>query len=158
MLTALSAVLSFLGGNAFRLIFGEVVSFLSKKQDHALELERMRLQGDLEDKRHAREMTAIREQHAMGVEVIRVQRDADMDRGELDAWVEAVRAVGKQTGIRWLDAWNGSIRPTLASVAILMLVAEIIMLGWEIPEETRNVLFAVLGVYVADRHLGKRGK
>lgn len=32
MFAALSAVLSFLGGNAFRLIFGEVVSFLSKKQ------------------------------------------------------------------------------------------------------------------------------
>lgn len=158
MFAALSAVLSFLGGNAFRLIFGEVVSFLSKKQDHALELERMRLQGTLDSERHARELESIRQQHAMGVEVIRVQRDADIDRGELDAWVQAVRDVGKKSGIKWLDAWNGSIRPALASLAILMMVGEIIAVGFVIPEDYRGVFFAILGVYVADRHLGKRGK
>lgn len=36
--------ISFLGGNAFRLIFGEV-AFLNKKQEHALEIERLTLQG-----------------------------------------------------------------------------------------------------------------
>lgn len=31
----ITALLSFLGGNVFRMIFGEVVSWLNKKQDHA---------------------------------------------------------------------------------------------------------------------------
>lgn len=41
----ISALLSFLGGNVFRLMFGEIVAFLNKKQEHAQELDRMRLMG-----------------------------------------------------------------------------------------------------------------
>jgi hypothetical protein len=40
----IAALLSFLGGNVFRLMFGEVVAFLNKRQEHAQEIDRMRLQ------------------------------------------------------------------------------------------------------------------
>ena len=40
-----SALFSFLGGSVFRMIWGEVSSFIEKRQEHAQEIERMRLQG-----------------------------------------------------------------------------------------------------------------
>lgn len=153
-----SALFSFLGGNAFRLIFGEVVAFFKTKQDHAFEIERMRLQGDLEAAQHERTMTALREQAALGVKVIEAQRDADMDRIEGNAWLAAVQDVGRQTGIKFLDLWNGSIRPLLATLAIGVVVAEVIVTGFVLSDWTRELIAAILGIYVADRSLMKRGK
>ena len=60
-------ILSFLGGNAFRLIFGEIVSFFQKKQEQQQELERMRLQGDLEAAAHTRNLESLRLQSELGV-------------------------------------------------------------------------------------------
>lgn len=45
-------ILSFLGGTAFRLIFGEIAAFFSKKQAHAQEIERMRLQDQIDAGRY----------------------------------------------------------------------------------------------------------
>ncbi len=154
----ISALLSFLGGNAFRLIFGEIVAYLNKKQEHALELERLKLQGELEAAQHARNLEAIKTQHALGVEVIHVQRDADLDRIDAAAWAQAVADVGKQTGIRFLDYWNGSVRPALATLAILVVVAEIVRNGFVLSDWDRELVGAILGIYVADRSLARRGK
>lgn len=71
----LSALSSFLGGSAFRTIWGEVSSYFQKKQDHGFEIERMKLQGDLEEVQHARNLAAIRLQADMGVKAIEAQRD-----------------------------------------------------------------------------------
>lgn len=153
-----SALLSFLGGNAFRLIFGEVVAYLNKKQDHALELERMKLQGELEAAQHDRNLAAIKVQADLGVKTIQVQADADIARIDAGAWAEAVRAVGQQTGIKFLDIWNGSIRPLLATLAILVIVGEVVATGFILSEWTRELVGAILGIYVADRSLARRGK
>jgi hypothetical protein len=154
----IGALLSFLGGNAFRLIFGEVVSFLNKKQDHELELERMQLQNKLDDDQHARNLEAIRVQNDLGVKVVQVQRDADLDRIDANAWAQAVGDVGRQTGIKFLDIWNGSVRPMLATLAILVVVAEIARNGFVLSDWDRELVGAILGIYVADRSLARRGK
>ena len=151
-------ILSFLGGNAFRLIFGEVMAFINKKQDHALELERMKLQGDLEAAQHARNLEAIKVQADLGVKVIEAQRDADMERIDAGAWAQAVADVGKQTGIKFLDIWNGSIRPALATLAMLVVVFEIARNGFALSDWDRELIGAILGSYVADRSLARRGK
>lgn len=153
-----TALLSFLGGNAFRLIFGEIVAYLNKKQDHALEVERLRLQGELDAAQHARNLEAIRVQNELGVKVIQVQRDADLDRIDASAWAQAVADVGKQTGIKFLDYWNGSVRPLLATLAILVVVAEIMRNGFVLSDWDRELVGAILGIYVADRSLARRGK
>lgn len=153
-----TALLSFLGGNAFRLIFGEVVSFLNKKQEHALEIERMELQNKLDADQHSRNLETIRLQNDLGVKVIQVQRDADLDRIDAGAWAQAVADVGKTTGIKFLDIWNGSIRPGLATLAIVMIVLEIIALHLALTEWHRELFGAILGIYVADRSLARRGK
>jgi hypothetical protein len=151
-------ILSFLGGNAFRLIFGEVMAFINKRQDHALEIERMKMQGQLDAEQHARHQEAIRTQAELGVKVIQVQRDADLDRIDASAWAEAVASVGKQTGIKFLDIWNGSIRPLLATLAILVVVFEIMRNGFVLSDWDKELVGAILGIYVADRSLSRRGK
>jgi len=152
------ALLSFLGGNAFRLIFGEVVAYLNKKQDHALELERMRLQGELDAAQHDRNLAAIKVQAELGVKTIQVQADADLARIDAGAWAEAVRAVGQQTGIKFIDYWNGAIRPLLATLAILIVVGDYVASDFILSEWTRELVAAILGIYVADRSLARRGK
>lgn len=153
-----SALFSFLGGSVFRMIWGEVSSFIKERQDHAFEIERMRLQGDLEAAQHARNLEAIRVQADLGVKVIEAQRDADLDRLEGNAWLQAVQDVGKQTGIKFLDIWNGSVRPLLATLAITVVVAEIARNGFVLSDWDRELVAAILGIYVADRSLMKRGK
>jgi hypothetical protein len=153
-----SALFSFLGGSAFRMIWGEVASFIQKKQDQEFEIERLRLQGAMEAAQHERNMTAIKLQADLGVKVIEAQRDAAVLQVETDAWLAAVKDVGRQTGIRFLDIWNGSVRPLLATLAILGIVAEVIATGFILSEWHKELVAAILGLYVADRSLSKRGK
>ncbi len=153
-----SALFSFLGGSVFRSIWGEVASYFKAKQDHEYELERIRLQGAMEAAQHERNLAAIRVQAELGVKTIQVQAEADIGRIEADAWAAAVKDVGRQTGIKFLDIWNGSVRPLLATLAILIVVAEVIAAGFVLSEWTRELIAAILGIYVADRSLQKRGK
>lgn len=153
----LSALLSFLGGSVFRMIWGEVSSLVNKKQDHAHEIERMRLQADLEAAQHARNLEAIRVQAELGVKVIEAQSHAAVDAMEAEGWLEAVKATGRKVGIAWVDAWNAVIRPGVATWAIFMLTCNEFGV-FVITDETASVCFAALGIYLADRTLGKRGK
>lgn len=154
----MSALFSFLGGSAFRMIWGEVSAYFTRKQEHALEVERMKVQGELEAAQHARNMESIKTQADLGVKTIQVQADADLARIDAGAWAQAVADVGKQTGIRFIDIWNGTIRPLLATVAIAIVLFEVVKNGFVLSEWDRELVGAILGIYVADRTLGKRGK
>jgi hypothetical protein len=103
-------------------------------------------------------MESQRLQADLGVKVIQVQAEADTARLEVGAWAEAVAAVGRKTGVYWIDAWNGAIRPMLATVATVMIVSEICQLGFNMSDWHRDLFSAILGIYIADRSLGKRGK
>lgn len=151
-------ILSFLGGTAFRLIFGEIAAFFSKKQAHAQEIERMRLQDQIDAGQHARNMDSIKVQAELGIKTIQVQAEGAMNQIEADAWATAVADVGKKTGIKFLDIWNGSIRPALASLAMAMVVFEVVKNGFALSDWDRELIGGILGIYIADRHLSKRGK
>jgi len=154
----ISALVSFFGGSVFRMIWGEVSAFITAKQEHAQELDRMKLQGELDAAQHARNLEAIRVQNELGVKVIEVQRDADIDRIEAGAWERTVDVVGKLTGIAFIDIWNQSVRPLLATLAILFVCFEIIEHGMVLTDWDRELFGAILGIYVADRSLAHRGK
>ena len=154
----ISALVSFLGGSAFRMIWGELSSFFTRRQEHAQEIDRLRLQGELDAAQHARNQEAIKTQAALGIKVIEVQCDADIDRIEAGAWERAVDSVGRLTGIKFIDLWNQSIRPLLATLAIAVVVFEIIANGFVLSDWDRELVAAILGLYVADRSLQKRGK
>jgi len=153
----ISAVLSFLGGSAFRMIWGEVSAWLTKRQDHAYEMDRMRLQADLDERAHGRRMESIRFEAEQQVKLIHVQAEAAVGQIEAEGWLEAVKATGRQVGVAWVDAWNSAIRPGLATWGVVMLTLEAFALA-QITEGTASVIFAALGIFVADRTLGKKGK
>lgn len=154
----MSAILSFLGGNAFRMLWGEVAGYMTKRQDHKYELERLSRQAELEAATHERNMRALEVQHRLGIEQIYVQQEADTAAGELEAWVETVKATTRQTGVAWVDAWNAAIRPGVATIAVLVMVLEIIALGFVLNDWHVSVFSAALGIFLADRSLAKRGK
>ena len=153
----ISAVLSFLGGSAFRMIWGEVSAWLTKRQDHAYEMDRMRLQADLDERAHQRRMESVRFEAEQQVKIIHVQAEAAVGQLEAEGWLEAVKATGRKVGVAWVDAWNSAIRPGLATWGVVMLTLEAFALA-QITEGTASVIFAALGIFVADRTLGKKGK
>jgi hypothetical protein len=153
----MSGLLSFLGGSAFRMIWGEVSSFLNKKQEHNQELDRMKLIEQFDEAKHRREMESIKLQAEQGVQLVRVQSEANIDEYEAKAWATLSESTTKQIGIKWVDAWNAAIRPGGATWAIALLTLEAFTLV-NVTDGTLEVAWAFLGLFVADRTLGKRGK
>lgn len=153
----ITALISFLGGNVFRMIFGELISAWNKKQDHEQELDRMKLQNQLDADVHARNLEAIRVQAELGVKTIQVAAEAKLEEIEANGWLEAVKATAIQTGIKWVDAWNAVIRPAVATWAIIMMTLHEFGV-FVLSENTIALSGAALGIYLADRSLFKRGK
>lgn len=154
----LTTLLSFLGGNAFRMIFGEIAAYFDKKREHEQEMARMELQGKLDAEQHARNLEAIRVQAELGVKTIQVQGEIDLDKLAAEGFNTAVELTGRMTGIKWVDAWNQSIRPFLATVCIFLWIRHVQMHTWTLDDYGWAIVGAALGIFVADRQLAKRGK
>lgn len=154
----ITTLLSFLGGNAFRLLWGEISSWLTARQDHRFEMDRMRLQGELDAQQHERNQSAIRLQAELGVKTIEVQAAGAIHQVEADAWRSAVESIGRQSGIWLVDLWNGLVRPVLATMCIALVALHFWRANWVLDEQGWALIGAVLGIYVADRTLFRRGK
>jgi hypothetical protein len=154
----MGALFSFLGGSVFRMIWGEVAAFVQKKQDHANEMESQRLQAELESGRHERDMARITLQSNLNVKEVTVMGDLAIQKVDADAFVEAIRASAVPTGVRWVDAWNGSIRPAAATIALCLWVFALASAGFITNDWDKELVGVILGFYFADRSLGKRGK
>ena len=154
----ISAIISFLGGSVFRMIWGEVSTWVTAKQSHAQELERLRLQGEMDAAQHSRNLEAIRVQAELGVKEIRVKAEADLSRIDAEGFYGAARDAMKPTGIWLVDLWNGVIRPLCATIAVAMWVLSLYRAGWTLGPWDQELTAAVLGFFFADRALGKRGK
>ena len=160
----ISAILSFLGGSAFRMIWGEVSAWINKKLEHQQEMERLQQQEAFSAAQHARNLEAVRLQAEMGIKTVQVQAQSALDQLDAQTFLEGVKATAVRTGVRWVDAWNAVIRPGVASWGVLMLTLE--AFGWlaavggtaTLTEGTSSVIYAALGLFLADRTLAKRGK
>uniref|UniRef100_A0A6M3KG79 Holin n=1 Tax=viral metagenome TaxID=1070528 RepID=A0A6M3KG79_9ZZZZ len=163
-------LISFLGGSAFRLIFGGVMDWMNKRQDHEQEMELQRLQSDLEERRHTRNLESIRLQAELKVTEVKVMGDIAEQKAAADAFVEAVKATNAKTGVRWVDAWNGIIRPAGATVSLaiwmISMLAAFVAAGLTLDaihsaltEFDKTLISAFLGVFVGDRihtHMNKK--
>lgn len=154
----LTTLFSFLGGTAFRMIWGEVSAWLTARQTHAHELDRLRLQAEVDAAQHARNLESTRVQAELGVQTIRVQAEGVATGAEAHAWGDAAANVTKLTGIWFVDAWNGVIRPLTASICLFLWVQHVARAGWVLDDQGWAILGAALGLYLADRALSKRGK
>ena len=152
------SLVSFLGGAAFRAVWGEISSFIQAKQQHSFEIERMREQEKVDAATSDRRQAEIRLQHELGVETIRVQSVADLTKIDTNTFQLGVELTGKSTGIKLVDAWNGIIRPALATECMLLWNADLYRRNYALGDQDWALLFAALGLYLADRALSKRGK
>lgn len=147
----ISALISFFGGSVFRMVWGEVSAWLTAKQQHAQDIESLKLKETLDAAAHVRSLESMKVQADLGVKTIEAQSTAD-------AFTQAVKDVGKSTGIVFIDIWNGSVRPALATASLIVICAEVIRNGFVLNDWDRELVGAILGVYVADRALVNRGK
>lgn len=154
----MSAILSFLGGSAFRAIWGEMSAWFTKRQDAKLEIARMKVEGELEEKRFARQKEMVMLQHQQGVQNIRVQADAAADAADAAVFREAMAASRQAIGIKWVDAWNGCIRPAFGTLALVLILLQCHREGWAMVGGIAEVVFSIVGFYFADRTLRKAGK
>lgn len=153
----IASLLSFLGGSVFRMLWGEISHWLTARQEHAHEMERMKLQAELDAAQHARNLEAIKVQADMGIKTIAVQAEAAVGQIEAEGWLETIKATTIQTGVKIIDAWNAGIRPGVATWAVVMMtLGEFAVIT--LHDNTLSVCAAALGIYLADRNLMKRGK
>ncbi len=153
----MSAILSFLGGSVFRMMWGEISAYVTKNQEHKHEKELLVLQQEADFAAHARNIESLKTQSDLGIKKVHVEHQATIEDGELEAWIEASKATGTKSGILWIDGWNQSIRPGVATIAVIAMLIEIALLG-HLTDWHREVFSAALGLFLADRSLTKRGK
>lgn len=171
-------LISFLGGGAFRLIFGGVMEYLNKRQEHQQELDRLRLQDEIEDRRAERQASIIRLQSELNIKEVQVAGDIAIEKAAADAFAEAVKATAVKTGIGWVDAWNAAIRPCGASISLLIWTVSMILAFWvamnaidqlsaantvkavhdSLSEFDRTLISAFLGVFVGERIHKRMGR
>lgn len=152
------ALFSFLGGSVFRMIWGEVSAWYSKRQDHQFEIERMNLQAQLEDRAHDRMQASLRLQSELGIKTIEAQAEAAALTADAEAFANAMKDAFKPTGVYWVDVWNGIIRPASATIALGLWVLKLNTQNWVMQEWDITLAGAVLGFFFANRELSKRGK
>lgn len=153
-----SGMIAFLGGTAFRMIFGEVASYFQKKQDKESELALMKAQSDLDNQRHQQDLEKIRVQSDLGIKEIQIKGDVDIEKIDASAFVEAMKEANKPIGIKWVDAWNSVIRPLAATIAISLWVFSLNTVGFVMTEWDKELVATVLGFFFANRHMAKNGK
>ena len=153
-----SAMLNFLGGSAFRMIWGEVSSFVTARQEHKHELERMKSQGELDANAHVRNMQQLKLQSDLGLKEVAVKAEAAIDEIEANAWLNAVSNADKPSGIAIIDGWNKAIRPAAATIVLVLWVSTLGARDFAVTPWDLELMGAVLGFFFADRSLGRRGK
>ena len=154
----LSALLSFLGGSVFRMLWGEISAFINKRQDQSHEILLLNLQREIDDRAHLRSQEMLRLQAELGLRVVEAQSQAAVDKVEADAFNEAIQRAFIPTGNSVVDVWNGVIRPAAATIALILWVAKLVSQDFKMAEWDMELTGAVLGFFFADRSLGKRGK
>lgn len=151
----LSAIVSFLGGSAFRFIINGVTEWLQKRQEHLQELQRIQAQEAIDQARHVRQLEMIRLQSDLKLTEVKLIGEAAVSQEEAKAFTAAMDRVNAPTGFRPIDAWNGSIRPLIATVAALLWILKVVKAGLVITQWDSDLMSAVFGYYFADRHIGK---
>lgn len=156
----MGGLISFLGGTAFRWLFGELLGWLKVRDERAAELAMLRLQHDLDRERHQWQQDAIAAQAQAGVRVIEAQSQAVAGAAANAAFLAAVQGVSTASArADWIGAWNASIRPALATVGIVLVAAQSIAPATvTLSPLVLELICAVMGVFVGERiHAKQRG-
>lgn len=147
----MEALISFLGGSAFRAIWAEVSEWFKRRQEHANEIEMLRLQKEIDEANHARSLELTKLQAELKVEVVRATDDARQNELDGEAFAKAMEFANKKTGYALVDVWNGIIRPSAASLALGLWFYALQSQGFKMSEWDQNLVAVILGFYFAHR-------
>lgn len=148
----MSALLSFLGSAAARWLLGEVLAVWRQREDRRSEIAMMELQHRLDAERAQWQRQAVADAAAQGVRLVEAQSVAAQAQASDAMMLEAMRQIGQPSGVKWVDAWNASIRPGLATVSVLLLAGNAV---WPdvvvVTGLLGEIVAGVLGLYVGGR-------
>lgn len=154
----MGAIISFLGGGAFRAVWGEVSTWLNNKQAHSQEMERMKLQNDLQIAASAQQLAMVQATSAAGIQTIQAQSQAAMSVADADAFTAGLKAAATPTGVKWVDAWNGTVRPAFATVVLILWLGIVVEQDFKPSVWDLELMGSVAGFFFADRSLRRAGK
>lgn len=107
----LTAILGFLSSAFFRAAFERFANYFESKQDFEREMATMRLQFELDQKRAELQLDRAK---------------VEFSAKEAAEWMKAIAAAqvadSAPSGIRWVDAWNRSLRPGAATFVFTLYV------------------------------------
>jgi DNA-binding helix-hairpin-helix protein with protein kinase domain len=147
----LDAIVTFIGGATARLIVGHVFDALVKWQDTKAENDRIKLQEQIEEAQHKRMLEQIKVQADLGVKLIETKANAHIDAIAADSFLEAVKSTTVKTGISVIDAWNGAVRPLLATICICLWISAVYQKHFVLDEWDKSLMSLALGVFVGGR-------
>lgn len=135
----IETLLGTLFGGLFRMA-PEVLKWLDRKDERKHEL-------SMFDK----QLEADRLKGDQALAQINAQADASIGSAEIQAIIEATKAQGVQTGIKWVDAFNAIIRPLLALQWLIVLWPAVIIAGFALAVQTgADPLVAVKAAFGVD--------
>jgi len=145
------ALFSFLGGSVFRMIWGEVSAYVTKKQDHANGLSLLKLQDEVNGNQFERELEKAKVFAELGIKEIEAKTESALLTKDADAFTEAMKTINSKIDVPWVDAWNGIIRPLAATTAILLWWFCLYTQGFVLGEWDKELVGVILGFYFAHR-------
>lgn len=101
MLTTILSILGGLGGAAMRLL-PEVFKLFTLKRDQEHEFKMTKLQLEIDQARASQEIDKVHANTAL-----------EAVRGEMAAYIEALKGQGQMTGNKFIDGLNQSVRPVV---------------------------------------------
>ncbi len=113
---------------------------------------------ELDEKRAALQAAAETRKAELGMQADTVKFSAMQEIAEIKTLAAAQAAANAATGIRWLDAFRGVIRPGTAAIVVLFYVTtrgvEMYAVGvYGMNDFDRTILGSVLGWMFADRSI-----
>jgi hypothetical protein len=167
LVTLLGGVGSLFGGTAFRLVIGRVMDFWEAKTNQKREIEFLEAQDRLAARAEERKAAAEIRLKELGITEIPVRSESLINEIEAQGWLAATKSVSEavsnldklpKSGIKLVDAlpviisaWNASIRPALATIAIWLWVQALSANSYSMDEWDRNLVAAILGIFIGER-------
>jgi hypothetical protein len=148
----MTAILSFLGSAVFRWLLEKVFSVVERKQDHEQEMASIKLQAEVDAANHIRNLEMLEIQSRLKLDLIKEETRGAFEAAEGAAFVESIRNA-KATGIRWLDGWNGAIRPFVSTVCVMLWFMSLVNRDFSLQEFDLALIGSVIGWHFGTRSL-----
>lgn len=148
----MTAILSFLGSAVFRWLLEKVFAVVERKQDHEQEMASIKLQAEVDAANHIRNLEILEIQSRLKLDLIKEETRGAFEAAEGAAFVESIRNA-KATGIRWLDGWNGAIRPFVSTVCVMLWFMSLVNRDFALQEFDLALIGSVIGWHFGTRSL-----